>query len=123
MTRFLSALVVSAVAGGLCAVVPAAPASASCLADPPPSPYAFTGTVLHTRWDGRWASVRTDAGQVVVVTGGRRGVVSSVDRFFQAGRRYEFHPVDRRSPFRDNLCTATQLIGYGARSRGGSSPA
>jgi hypothetical protein len=123
MTRVLSALLVGAVAGGLCAVVSATPATASCLADPPPSPYAFTGKVLHTRWDGRWASVRTDSGHVVVVKGGGRGAVSSVDRFFRAGRRYEFHPVNRRSPFRDNLCTATHQVGYGARSRGGSSAA
>jgi hypothetical protein len=123
MNRALSALLTAALAGGVCAVVPAAPASASCLADPPPSPYAFTGTVLDTRWDGRWARVRTDSGDVVVVKGGGRDAVSSIDRFYQAGSRYRFHPIDRRSPFRDNLCTATHPVGYGANSRSGSVPA
>jgi hypothetical protein len=122
MNRVLSALLTGALAGGVCAVVSAAPASASCLADPPPSPYAFTGRVLDTRWDGRWARVRTDSGDVVEVLGGGPDAVSSVDRFYRAGRRYEFHPINRRTPFRDNLCTATHRVGYGAGGRTGSLP-
>jgi hypothetical protein len=115
MTRLLSSLLAAAVVGSVCAVLPTTHAGASCLPDPKPSPHAFTGTVLKTRWDGRWAKVRTGTGRTVVVTGGSRHAPTSVDRMYQARRRYEFHPLNRRSPYHDNACTATHLIGYGVR--------
>jgi len=73
----------------------------------------FTGTVVETRYLGTEASVRTDSGALVVVRGyiGRDpGLGSSVDRVFREGRRYKFHPVNARSPFRDNACTRTHRI-------------
>jgi hypothetical protein len=112
MTRVLPSLLAAAV-GGFCAVLPTTPAAASCLPDPKPSAHAFTGTVLQIRWDGRWAKVRTATGRTVVITGGNRHSPTSVDRSYQARRRYEFHPLNPRSPYRDNACTATHLLGYG----------
>jgi hypothetical protein len=38
-------------------------------------------------------------------------VATSVDRAFQVGGRYEFHPLNAAGPYRDNACTATHLIG------------
>lgn len=94
-------------------VATAAPAAAGCIGSPPPSPHAFTGTVLTTRLDGHVATVRTASGAVVIVRGtvgtGRRGF-TTVDRHYKVGKSYEFHPVNARSPFRDNICTATHRI-------------
>ena len=33
-----------------------------------------------------------------------------MDRSYQIGGRYEFHPTNATSPFVDNECTATQLL-------------
>jgi len=94
-------------------VTTAAPAAASCLWPPQRSPYAFSGTVVETTYGGREASVRTDSSAVVVVRahiGRDPRLHSTVDRRFRQGRRYEFHPVNARSPFRDSACTATHRI-------------
>lgn len=94
-------------------VTAAAPATASCAASPPPSPHAFTGTVLKTRLDGRVATVRTASGAIVTVRGAAaagRKVFTTVDRQYKVNRSYEFHPLNARSPFQDNACTATNRI-------------
>lgn len=89
-------------------------AQASCAAPPRPSAHSFTGTVLSVEDRGRRATVRTDQGKEVVVVGrgrqGQGGGVSSVDRRYAVGGRYEFHPVDDASPFQDNACTATRQL-------------
>jgi hypothetical protein len=36
---------------------------------------------------------------------------TSVDRTYEVGAKYEFHPLNDTSPYRDNACTATHLIG------------
>lgn len=98
-------------------VATAAPAAAGCVGPPQRSPYAFTGTVVETRYRGSEATVRTDSGALVVVRGYVRRdplLLSTVGRRFREGGRYEFHPINARSPFRDNACTATHRI------RGGS---
>ena len=96
------------------------PAAASCAVPPTESPYRFTGVVTDTDDGGRVATVRTDAGRTVTVTGaeGGPGTVTSVDRAFDEGVRYEFHPVNDASPYRDNACTATRAIGSGGLSDG-----
>lgn len=91
-----------------------APAYASCASGSPSgSPYAFTGIVTATDWQGRLATVRTDAGQTVTVRGtpGGKNSATSVDRRYEVGGRYEFHPVNASSPYEDNDCTATRLLG------------
>ena len=88
-------------------------ADASCAPPPATSAFAFTGTVLTTSDSDRVAQVRTDTGAEVTVLGtpnpGTSGV-TSVDRTFIAGARYEFHPLNEASPYRDNLCTATRQL-------------
>jgi hypothetical protein len=93
-----------------------APAAwASCAPDVGPSPYAFRGTVVETVRQGRVATVRTDEGHTVVVRGtpvaedppGLVGM-TTVDRRYDVGRRYEFHPVTASDPFEDNACTQTR---------------
>jgi hypothetical protein len=46
---------------------------------------------------------------------------TSVDRTYRAGAKYEFHPLNDTSPYQDNACTATHLIG--ANSPDPSGPA
>jgi hypothetical protein len=88
-----------------------AEASASCVASPPASPWAFTGTVVSTEHDGRVAAVRTDDGRRVEVVGTSSvSGFTSVDRDFEIGARYEFHPANSTSPYEDNICTRTHLI-------------
>jgi hypothetical protein len=88
------------------------PASASCAAGQPlRSAHAFPGVVTETRSGGRLALVRTDDGRVVSVRGGETRVVTSVDRTYMVGARYEFHPTNAASPYEDNACTATRLLG------------
>ena len=105
------------------------PASASCAGTPLRSAAAFTGVVTATPSAGRVATVRTDAGVTVEVRGTPGGLVgaSSVDRSYEVGGRYEFHPVNDASPYEDNACTATQLLSPGPRPgpalAGGTSPA
>jgi hypothetical protein len=92
--------------------VGAAPeASASCAAEPPVSPWAFTGTVVSTERDGRVAAVQTEDGHRVEVVGTASiSGFTSVDRAYEIGARYEFHPTNATSPFQDNICTRTHLI-------------
>src|SRR6185369_16407504 len=98
VSRGLVVMVV-AIAGWLPAA--AAPASASCVTPPPASPAVFTGTVLTIGPGGRTARVRTDDGREVTVNGGpSEGGVTSVDRTYRAGTRYEFHPVNGADPTR-----------------------
>jgi len=94
--------------------VGAAPeASASCAAPPSVSPWMFTGTVVSTERDGRIAAVRTDDGhrvEVVGTTSTSTNGITSVDRDYEIGARYEFHPTNSTSPFQDNICTRTHLV-------------
>lgn len=112
-TARASTHIVSLVIIAAAVVVLHGPAQASCALPPQPSPYSFTGTVVSVDDDGRVAHVRTDAGRRVVVLGaGDPGsdARTSVDRRFAVGGRYEFHPVNSRSPFQDNACTATRQL-------------
>jgi hypothetical protein len=100
-----------------------APAAASCVASPAASPHRFSGTVIRVEDAGRTATVRTDDGHTVTVHGGyasEPGVVTTVDRTYQIGVRYEFHPLNSASPYQDNACTATHPI---AALTGGGAPA
>ncbi len=92
---------------------PAESAGASC-ARIARSPHAFTGVVVATRSHDRIATVETDDGQTVEVHGGpaEEAVFSSVDRAYERGGRYEFHPHDANSPYQDDECTATRLLGH-----------
>lgn len=91
-------------------------ASASCATDrPPASPYAFVGTVIDTAKDNRVATVITDEGEQVKVVGTPASGwfatgVSSTDRRYALGGRYEFHPVNASDPYQDNICTATRKL-------------
>lgn len=88
-----------------------AAAYASCAGPPEPSPYAFTGTVLSVEDGGTIATVETDEGDTVTVLGGPGGYgVTSVDRTYEVGVRYEFHPINDQSPYEDNDCTATHKL-------------
>jgi hypothetical protein len=108
------AAVLFAVAGLIFIAVP--PATASCATDSPaPSPDSFVGTIIGTDEDGRVAEVITDGGQEVTVLGTEHpsefsNSYSSVDRRYALGGRYEFHPLNDESPYRDNACTATKQI-------------
>jgi hypothetical protein len=119
MTRRALAVLVAGLLGALACLVTVAPplATASCATDRPPrSPAAFTGVVLSTRSKGRVAEIRTDAGETVTVRGTPGTLFSSetsVDRSYEVGGRYEFHPVNRSSPYEDNACTATRLLSRG----------
>ncbi|MGH3717166.1 MAG: hypothetical protein ACRDT4_27445 [Micromonosporaceae bacterium] len=107
----MNLLVLPLIAGGVIATS-GSPALASCAHPPRQSEYAFTGTVTSVKDDGRLAHVRTDDGQAVVVNGAEEpGTMTSVDRTYQRGARYEFHPINDSSPYRDNACTATHRIG------------
>lgn len=77
------------------------------------SQWSFEGVVTAVRSKERIATVRTDDGRTVEVRGGSSRAVTSVDRTFEAGGRYEFHPINRSSPFEDNACTATRLLSRG----------
>jgi hypothetical protein len=91
----------------------AQPASAPCASTPLISAYRFNGTVTHVSNRGRTATVRTDDGRTVTVRGSQvesENAASTVDRAYQVGIRYEFHPVNDASPFQDNACTATRPI-------------
>jgi hypothetical protein len=101
------------------------PVQASCIA---PAPLAsrldgasvvFVGTVISTSDRGRLATVRVEAVwkgpdlppdvQMIGSLAPGPNSVTSVDRSYQAGRRYLFVPTNDRPPFQDNACTATQL--------------
>lgn len=88
-----------------------AAAYGSCAAESRPSANAFTGEVVSVTADGKVATVRTDNGSTVEVIGGPGdGSVTSVDRTYKVGVRYEFHPVNNHSPYQDNICTATHVV-------------
>jgi hypothetical protein len=97
---------------GVLLSVSSGPAHASCAGLPEPSPNAFTGTVIDTAKHDRVATVVTDTGREVQVLGMPDGGLfgtgrSSVDRRYALGARYEFHPLNSESPYRDNACSAT----------------
>ncbi|HET9303780.1 MAG TPA: hypothetical protein VFO20_13470 [Propionibacteriaceae bacterium] len=98
------------------AVLPGEPAAyASCATEARVSPYAFIGTVIDTAEEDRVATVITDGGRQVKVvavpnTSWFSKSFSSVDRRYALGGRYEFHPINAESPYRDNRCTATQQL-------------
>lgn len=95
------------------AVALAGPAQASCAGPPTDSPHAFTGTVIEVDDNGRVATVVQDDGSEVVVQGGPDlggSAVTSVDRHYTMGGRYEFHPLNAKSPYEDNACTATRQL-------------
>jgi len=88
-----------------------APASASCVGSPSPSPYVFNGTVVSTEADGRIAEVIAEDGRKVQVRGTPdASAITTVDRTYLVGARYEFHPVNDSSPYEDNVCTATRKL-------------
>ena len=91
----------------------ATPATASCGPLPPPSPNAFIGTVLDTDMDGRQATVQTMGGDTVTVVGTPApdpGTITSVDRTYDVGATYKFHPVNSADPYEDNACTRTHEL-------------
>ena len=95
------------------AVASEPPAYASCATEAMVSPYAFVGTVISTERKDHVATVITDSGQRVTVLGTEGGFAESfrsTDRRYALGGRYEFHPLDGESPYRDNICTATQQL-------------
>ena len=108
----VGAAVLAAVSLTAPAALGASAAYASCALPPVQSPHAFTGTVLSVESDGRVATVRADDGRTVTVIGGpgEPNTMTSVDRTYQVGVRYEFHPLNGRSPYRDNACTATHKL-------------
>ena len=106
---------VAAIAVVVGALVGVSPAYASCAGPPSPSAFAFTGTVIGTEEEDRIATVMTDRGVEVTVLGtGDTSRFSesftSVDRRYRLGGRYEFHPTNAKSPYRDNACTATRQL-------------
>lgn len=108
------------IAVGVPVLLAAAPAYASCVLPPRVSAHPFTGTVVSVSNAGRTASVRTDDGRIVGVHGSEAdqpGAFSSVDRTYDVGVRYEFHPINDADPYQDNICTATHPI---LASAGGS---
>lgn len=110
-----SALLLAVLAGAAMAagsvVLSAAAAYGSCVAESERSAHAFTGEVLSVTADGKAATVRADDGTTVEVIGGPGdGSFTSVDRTYEVGVRYEFHPVNNHSPYRDNICTATHVV-------------
>lgn len=92
------------------------PAAASCATDSPvPSRNAFLGTVIETEEAGRVAEVVTDDGERVTVLGTEdiswfSNSYSSVDRRYAQGGRYEFHPLNGKTPYSDNACSATHQL-------------
>ncbi len=106
-------LTVGLMTAGTLAAAPAA--NASCARAPAESPHAFVGTVINTREEDRIATVVTDEGRRVTVLGTSGDSwfgesISSVDRRYALGARYEFHPTNASDPYRDNACTATHKM-------------
>lgn len=109
----MAALVITLLSALFCLSAGQTPAFASCATDKPArSPAAFTGVVTSTKSHGRIATVRTDTGATVKVVGtpDTGSGATSVDRTYEVGGRYEFHPTNDASPFQDNACTATRLL-------------
>jgi hypothetical protein len=118
LRSMLARLVTTVAAAAVAVFLSQGPALGSCAtSEPLASPYAFTGVVISTESMGRLAVVRTDAGATVEVRGTivtAENAFTSVDRSYQVGGRYEFHPTNATSPFADNECTATQLLSMSA---------
>lgn len=117
MSRVLAALAVAAGASVVGGLAGPAPAVASCAVPARTSANPFVGTVTEVANQGRTATVRTDGGRTVIVQGSEADASNSfttVDRTFDKGVRYEFHPINDATPYRDNACTATRAIGAGA---------
>jgi hypothetical protein len=112
--RSRSLALIAIVTGSLGWLVWSAPAaSASCAFPPAESSDAFVGTVIDTALDGRKATVQMEGGSTVSVLGAafpREGVMSSVDRTYNVGATYEFHPINDEDPYEDSACTATHRI-------------
>ena len=106
-------------------VMTAGVADASCARPPTPSAHRFSGVVVTATDGGRTATVRTDDGRTVTVAGrgDSSGAITSVDRTYTAGTRYEFHPLNATSPYRDNACTATRQLSQPTAPGGGASGA
>jgi hypothetical protein len=69
--------------------------------------------VISTERKDHIATVITDSGQRVTVLGTEGGFPESfrsTDRRYALGGLYEFHPLNGESPYRDNICTATQQL-------------
>jgi hypothetical protein len=113
----LTAATLTAGFGGPATTASALPLSLTACASPPVmSPHGFTGVVTDVTDDGRTATVRTDDGRTVTVIGTQgTGTDDATARTFEAGLRYEFHPLNDASPYRDDPCTATRAIGSEAR--------
>lgn len=87
------------------------PAIASCATPPKRSAFAFTGTVTSVERDGLIARVTRDDGKRVVVRGTLSDTgITTTDRTYVNGARYEFHPLNGTSPYQDNACTATRRL-------------
>jgi hypothetical protein len=116
--RYSTALLALLILAALFWVAPwhVVPAVGSCAETQIRSPHAFTGVVVSTRSRGRVATVRTDAGATVQVVGtpDSGSAATSVDRSYEVGGRYEFHPINSSSPYQDNACTFTHLLPLGA---------
>jgi hypothetical protein len=64
-----------------------------------------------TEHDGRVAAVQTDDGHRVEVVGtSSTSRFTSTDRAYEIGARYEFHPTNSTSPYRNNICTRTHPV-------------
>jgi hypothetical protein len=117
-SKSLVCLLVSLLAAGGALILAASPAAASCAAGPSaPSTYAFAGVVVSTSLGGRVAVVRTETGARVIVRGTTATAANqatSVDRTYQVGARYGFEPTNASSPYLDNICTGTRLLGPAA---------
>jgi hypothetical protein len=121
MARLAARLLAAALLVGVIVVSTAGPAAASCALPRATSAYTFTGTVLSVELQGRVAHVKTDDGRTVIVRGTdatAHNEVTSVDRTYRAGVRYEFHPVNATDPYQDNACTATREISSPTRAAG-----
>jgi hypothetical protein len=92
----------------LAPAVAAQAATGSCPEEPVSSGYRFTGKVDRVQEQGRRAFVTTSDGKAVEVDG--RAVDGGEPRTFVAGDTYEFHPINRTSPFLDSSCTATREL-------------
>jgi hypothetical protein len=106
-------LVVGTVIAAVLVMTPAA--NASCAGSPAESSHAFVGTVIDTSEEDRIATVITDGGRRVTVLGTDdtswfSESFSSIDRRYALGARYEFHPTNASTPYRDNVCTATHKL-------------
>jgi hypothetical protein len=83
----------------------------SCPSSLRESSHRFTGIVTEVSDGGHTATVRTDDGRIVTVLGGDPKTATPDDRIFDKELRYEFHPLNDTTPYRDNACTATRALG------------